>query len=383
MNDPMHIVHTEASSGWGGQEIRILTEAGGLQARGHRLTILANAGAPILDRARTMGLEAVALPLQKKGLAALRALRGWLRTQRPDVVNTHSSIDAWMVAMARIGLRPRIPVVRTRHISAPVSRTMTSRWVYLNGADRVVTTGERLREDLLARLGGDPAHFVSVPTGIDLQRFSRAGTPPRSAALAALGVPPGRTVIGIAATLRSWKGHLVLIDAFDRLAERNPDLTLLIVGDGPMRELIAQRRDASPHAAEIHLLGHRHDVEQVLAAMDIFCLPSYANEGVPQAILQAMAMELPVVSTDVGAILEVVHDGETGVLAAARDPVSLAERIQWLLDNREDAHTLGQNAHRLVTARHGTAQMCGSMERLFRTACDASPPDRGLGVGWR
>jgi len=366
----MHIVHTEASCGWGGQEIRILTEARGLQAMGHRLTILANAGSPILAKARDMGLDATAMPLQKKGWRALRALRQWLDAQRPDLVNTHSSIDAWMVALARLGRRPRLPIVRTRHISAPVSRTFTSRWLYQQGADRVVTTGERLREDLLQRLGGDPAHFVSVPTGIDLDRFSRSGAQPRERARDALGIPPGHTVIGIAATLRSWKGHLVLLDAFDRVAADHPDLALLIVGDGPMRDLIAERRTASPHAAAIHLAGHRDDVENALAAMDIFCLPSYANEGVPQAILQAMAMELPVVSTDVGAILEVVHDGETGVLAVPKDPVSLAERLQWLIEHPNEARTLGQNAQRLVAGRHGTAQMCSAMERLFREACE-------------
>ncbi|HLF22956.1 MAG TPA: glycosyltransferase family 4 protein, partial [Burkholderiales bacterium] len=138
----LNIVHTESSCGWGGQEIRILTEARGMQRRGHRVTIVCPSEAPIYTAAQKLGIAAVALPIARKNLRGLFALRAWLKQQRDiGVLNTHSSTDSWLVAVARLTLRGDAPMVRTRHVSTHIGNNWPTRWLYREATRHIVTTG--------------------------------------------------------------------------------------------------------------------------------------------------------------------------------------------------------------------------------------------------
>jgi glycosyltransferase involved in cell wall biosynthesis len=366
----MRILHTESSLGWGGQEIRVLTEARGVGARGHEVAIAAPREARILAAAPDYGVEAIELPIARKGLRGALAV-GRLLSARPfDVVNTHSSTDSWLVALA-CASRGRAPsIVRTRHISSPVPRNFASRWLYRQ-AVHTITTGERLRLQVIAETGADPARVVSIPTGIDLSRF-RPGD--RAAARSQLRLAPAETLIGIVATLRSWKGHLHLLEAFARL-ERSAT-RLVIVGDGPMRGAIERRAAELGIAAQVTLVGNQRDVAPWLQAIDLFCLPSYANEGVPQALAQAMACGLPVVTTPVGSIEELVADGRTGVIVPPSDPGALARALAALLADPARRARLGQCAADEARSRLGDDAMVEAMIRVFAEATRASstPP---------
>ena len=358
----MKILHTEASCGWGGQEIRILEESRGLIGRGHAVTVACPAHARMMAEASRFGVPLVALPIEFKTIAGFRALRRHLASHAPDVVNTHSSADSWLAGLACATLKSPPAIVRTRHISAPVSGNPFNRWLY-GRAKAVVTTGESLRRHLLEVLRLDPARVVSVPTGIDIQRFAPAD---KAAAKLALGLDPAQRHLGIVATLRSWKGHLFLLDAFARL--NRPDLQLLIVGEGPMRGPIEAKIAALGLGSRVTLTGQRADPERWLQAMDVFCLPSYANEGVPQAILQAMSCGLPIVTTPVGAILEAVSEGDTALVVPVKDAAALADAVARLLDDKAFAARLGAAARRVASANFSLEAMLDRMEAAFRQA---------------
>lgn len=367
---PLHIVHTENSCGWGGQEIRILTESTGMIGRGHRVTILCPPEARIFSEAQKRGIPVTPLPITRKSVGGIFALRRWLKENRPDVINTHSSTDSWLTLLALLFSYHKIPVVRTRHISAPVSTTLLNRWLYGKAIRQVVTTGEALRQDLIDRLGLPADHAVSIPTGIDLDRFNRNAALSRMAARALFNISPEARVVGIAATLRSWKGHDYLLDAAARLHENFPDLELLVIGNGPRREHLENRIRDLPTTLQgkIHLVGHRDDVENALAAMDVFALPSYANEGVPQALMQAMAMELPVVSTAVGAIGELVENDVNGFLVTPKAVEPLAEALARLLADINLREKFGLAGRQVVENRFSLEQMLDGMEAVFRQA---------------
>ena len=140
----MNIVHTESSLGWGGQELRILSEAQGLARRGHTLTLLCPPEARIYSEAPRFDLRAVALPIGRKKWAGVQALKRWFGDNACDVVSTHSSTDSWLSAVALLG--KGTPIVRTRHISAAVPRNPLSRWLYSRPV-RIVTAGEALRRE--------------------------------------------------------------------------------------------------------------------------------------------------------------------------------------------------------------------------------------------
>jgi glycosyltransferase involved in cell wall biosynthesis len=290
------------------------------------------------------------MDIARKGPRNLFALKSWFAGHPPDVVNTHSSTDSWLTALAC-----KAPIVRTRHISAPVSVNPWNRWLYGKAARRVVTTGESLRRDLIANLRLPEHHVVSIPTGIDLKRFTKT-------AKADLGIPQGAFVFGIVATLRSWKGHQDLVDAFNSL---RGNAHLVIAGDGPQRPFLEAGIAGNER---IHLLGQRDDVPEVMSAMDCFVLPSYANEGVPQAIMQAMAMELPVISTRIGAIAEVVAEGETGTFVPPRDVRALAAAMKKMQEEDALRIRMGKAARRIAEQRFSLDRMLDAMEQVFQAA---------------
>jgi glycosyltransferase involved in cell wall biosynthesis len=356
------LLHTESSLGWGGQEIRVLTEARGVARMGHQVLLAAPANARIFSEAPRYGVEAVALPIGRKSVRGLAALRRLLSQRRFDVVNTHSSTDSWLAAVARATLGATPPIVRTRHISAPVPANRASRWLYAKAA-RVVTTGERLRAQVIAETGIDPTRAISIPTGIDLSTF-RPGD--RHAARAALGLAADAPTVGIVATLRSWKGHRYLLQAL--AAMQRPEVALVVVGDGPQRGALEELAATLGISAQVRFAGNQHEVAPWMQAFDVFCLPSYANEGVPQSLMQAMACALPVVTTSVGSIDEIVTHGDTGVIVPAQDDMRLREELSSLFDDAPRRAALGARAHAEAHARFGEALMVERMIEVFAAA---------------
>ncbi|CAG0982096.1 N-acetyl-alpha-D-glucosaminyl L-malate synthase [Burkholderiales bacterium] len=371
MNTPaaarkLAILHTEASRGWGGQEIRILTEAAGMIARGHRVLLACPGDARIFREATRFQVPAVELPLGRKRLGAVFDLRRWLARQEFDVINSHSSTDTWLVALARLMLRRAPPLVRTRHISAAVPRNLASNWLYRHATSRVVTTGEALRAQLIRDNGLDPHRVISVPTGIDPGHFQ---TGDRLLARKLLDLPADAELIGIVATLRSWKGHRFLFDALKRM--NRPNARLVVVGDGPQRSPLFRLAADLDILDRVVFAGNQNDVAPWLRALDVFSLPSYANEGVPQALLQAMMTGLPCVTTAAGAIGEIAQNELTALVVPMQDAGGLAKALARLLDDEPLRHRLGETARQTVLARHSLEAMLDRMEIVFSLAARA------------
>lgn len=368
----LRILHTESSQGWGGQEIRILTEARGMQDRGHEVLIGACAKSQLLPAATKLGLRTVVLPMQRKGITEMLGVRGWLAGNHGnfDVINTHSSTDSWLVALARATIPGCPPILRTRHVSTPLNGNFATRWLYRNAIEHIVVTGEALRRQLHEQNGFPLEHMTSIRTGIDLGRFRPAS---KGDMRKLLGVPD-RTVIGILATLRSWKGHDYLLDAVSALRGSFPDLCLLVVGDGPRRAHLEGRTDEMGLRDIVRFAGNQENAEQWLATMDLFVLPSYGEEGVPQAIMQAMACGLPVISTGVGAIAEVVIADQTGLLVPCRDSPALANAISRLLRDPARCRQFSGAALDHARANFGIHDMLDQMEIAFRRAIASESP---------
>ena len=357
------IVHTESSMGWGGQEIRILTEAQGMLQRGHKVTILCPRESKIYTEAVERGLPVVALPIARKNWRGLSALRNWIESHPPQIINTHSSTDTWLVALGSLGIRPKPALVRTRHVSAAVANNFTTRWLYQTATHSIVTTGDALRAQLIADNHIAADKIISVPTGIDLTHYIPGD---KAQAKGAIGISDQTLVIGIVATLRSWKGHRFLLQAFADLT--SPHAKLLIVGDGPQKSAIDEQVRSLGIATAVILPGNQHDVLPWLNAMDVFVLPSYANEGVPQALLQAMACGLPAITTPVGSILEVAQHEHTALIVPPQDAIALEHAIRRLMTDANLRQRLGVAARQQALQRFGVDQMLDGMEEVFKSA---------------
>lgn len=366
----MFIVHTEASLGWGGQELRVLTEAQGMIARGHTVEIWAPARSNIFVEAQRRGVPCRALPIERRRVAAIFSVRRAIADVRPDVINTHSSTDSWLVALACLILRDAPPLVRTRHISAPVSTDSATRWLYHRATRHIVTTGERLREMLITGNRLRAERITSVPTGVDTSRYYPGDV---REARRRLGLDTDKRYLGIVATLRSWKGHLYLLEALATLIRENGDLRLIIVGDGPMLDVLRARVAEFQLVDKVIFAGRQENVAEWLRTFDIFCLPSYANEGVPQALVQAMLTALPIVTTAVGSITEAVRDGSTALIVPPKDADQLAQALRQLLNDPQLAARLGQSARTEALNQFKLETMLARMETIFRQAVERHP----------
>jgi glycosyltransferase involved in cell wall biosynthesis len=211
-----------------------------------------------------------------------------------------------------------------------------------------------------------------VPTGIDLGRYAPAD---RAQAKARLGLDPAQACIGIVATLRSWKGHRYLVEAFAALKQR--EARLLMVGDGPVRDALQEQVAQLGLAQRVLMPGNQAEVTPWLQALDVFVLPSYANEGVPQALMQAMAAGVPVISTPIGSIEELVRHGETGLLVPPRDADALRAAIERLLAEPDLGQRLAQAALAWVRERYSRERMLERMEAIF-LGLAASPAASGV-----
>jgi glycosyltransferase involved in cell wall biosynthesis len=341
------IMHTEASLGWGGQELRILSEATAFAKRGFRLLIACQPGSRLALEAQRRGLSVrpVAMPRAFDATAWWR-VRRLMRTEAVDLVHTHSSIDAWLAGFAAKSLR--LPVVRSRHVSIPVKRRRN--FVYNALCDRIISSGDAIREVLITG-GVEPDKIVAIPAGVDVEQFHPAVSGEAIRREFRLGGP----VVGTIAMFRHSKGHRVLLQAIPQILESEPRAIFLWVGDGVGHATLQQAVADAGLQSAVRLIGFREDVATCLAAMDVFVLPSIKSDGVPQVIIQALAMRKPVIASAVGGIPEVIQHHQTGVLIPPNDPQALADAVVHVLRDPASAAAWAQAGGQLID-RHFTLE---------------------------
>ena len=360
--NPLKILHTESSWGWGGQEVRILTESKALIVRGHEVCIAAPPDTPILQEAQALGIEAIGLPIRRKKIAGVLAIRKLVCNRHFDVINTHSSTDSWLTVLAcqTVANAPR--VVRTRHVSTPVRSTAANRWLFGKATARIVTTGEAVREMLIQDLGLDADRVVSIPTGVDSNLYKPVTKEQKKMLREKLGIPKDKLVVGTVATLRFLKGIEYLFEAVRVL--NNAHCVLYVVGDGPQRTRLESWIVEHGMESRIMMVGEQRNVHEWLQSFDIFVFPSL-SEGVPQALAQAMLTELPCVTTNVGGIPELAIDQVTALVTKPRDPQALANAVNALISIPIRAESMGSAARLHCISAQSLETMARKMEIAF------------------
>lgn len=359
----LRILHTEWSDGWGGQEIRVVAESVALRSRGHTVAIACPPDSQILRRAGAEGLETIPV-FFRKGLdfAGIAQCLRAIRMHGIELVHTHSSPDAWTAGIA--ARLAGVPVVRSRHLSTPVKRGWTTRFVYGRLADRVIASGQAIKDHLIEAGGLDRDWIVSIPAGVDLRRFAPRADGP--AVRRELGLGDSDFVVGIVAVLRSWKGHAVLLDAVRELLNLGVPARLLIVGAGPQEASLRKKISDLGLTAHVQMLGHHDDVPRLIGAMDCVALPATKNEATSQALPQALAMKVAVVATAVGGLPEVVSDKDTGLLVAPANPAALCEALAWMHANPAEARRLAERGHARVRAEFTFEKTIERTEAVYR-----------------
>jgi glycosyltransferase involved in cell wall biosynthesis len=341
----LHILHSEAATGWGGQEIRIFQECQLLLERGHRVSIVCQPGSPLGDKCAQFNHPKFSyIPLIMKGpfsLPALFSLAKIIKKAQPDILHSHSSIDSWLIAL--VGKFLNVPIIRSRHVMIPIRGHIFNRWLYAKAPRRILTSGKGIAKMVSEHVGVPVDKITSIPAGVDFRRFDYhiSGKAIREE----LGLEPHQPLIGKVAVIRSWKGFNYFVDSVPFVLEKFPDARFVIVGYGPGYESI--RSMIKNHGLEKHIsmLGHREDIPEIMNALDIHCVASFAVEGTTQVIPQAFAMKTPVVSTSMDSIPPILGYGEWGILVEPKNSQDMANAIIKLLSDRELARTMAEKAY--------------------------------------
>jgi len=338
-----------------------------MQAEGWRVD-LAAAASGSSEQLQEQGFRVFPLPYGRlRDLRALwkrlRLLVGLLRREQYDVVHAHNPLAAFIARLAaRIA---RVPVVvytvhgfnftadtpRLRRSLSLAAERLAGRWTHLvfsqSKEDYNLIVRQRIvsaERALWIGNGIDPAVF-------DPARFSADD---RARIRSALGIPAEARVAGMLTRYSYEKGLLEFIRAAAAIALRKPEAWFMIVGgaiwgrgERPTDNLLRSWAEQLGVSERLVLPGFRSDAPEMLAAMDVFCLPSY-REGLPRSIIEAMAMELPVVATDIRGCRELVIPGETGYLVPPRDANALAVALEQLLSDRGLAVRCGRRGRETV-----------------------------------
>ena len=354
------ILHTEASLGLGGQEIRILSEVRWLLDHGWDALIACQPRSRLLAEARRADLSVVAIAMRGTlDVRALLRLRALMRTRRVDLVHTHSSVDSWLATVAAKSLR--LPVVRSRHVTIPI---LKRRALIYRLADHVITTGEAVAAHV--RRVGIPAERISaISAGIDTTRFHPgvSGKPVREE----LGLAADGLVVGLVANVRGSKGHAVFLEAARDVLRAHPDARFLIVGDGVGFDDVRRRVREMGLEPRVIMTGFRRDIPEVMAALNVLVLPSTKSEATSQVIPQALAVGTPVAAAATGGIPEIVRDGETGRLVEPGNAPALARAILSLLDDPERARDMALAGQALIRSHYSADVSMTATTDVYRS----------------
>lgn len=330
-------------------------------------------GNPFEDALRARGVRCTSIGARDlRDVRAFRRLVRLIRDEGVDLLHAHLTYAAiWGVLASRITGRP---CVATLHVqpseSAAWSRpglrerlmgVLLDRW-----AAAVIAVSEAVR-DAYVRAGRlDPARIEVVHNGIDCGALaSHPGR--RSAARRELGLAPGALAVLTVSVLREGKGLDVLLQAAPAVVASVPEAVFLVAGDGPSGDALRARAAELGLSERVRWLGFRQDIGDLLAAADLFVLPTL-RDALPTALLEAMAAGLAVVASDTGGIPEIVEAPSLGQLVPPSDPEALARAIAHLLARPAERTAMGEAARDHVHARFSLQAWIERLEGVYGRA---------------
>jgi glycosyltransferase involved in cell wall biosynthesis len=289
-----------------------------------------------------------------------RDLRAW----QPEIVQTILQFsNIFGRPLARwLGVPIIISSIQARNVHVPQPLLfldrLTARW-----ADLFIAVSRQLIPFAVAHEGVSPDKVIYIPNSIEPDDQDHVQT--RAAIRAELGISPETKVLGMISRLAPKKAHQDLLQAYTKVAQTHPGTILLLAGDGPLRTKLERQARRLRIDRRVIFLGDRADVPDLLAAMDLFVHPSL-SEGMPHAVMEAMAAGLPVIASGVDGVQDLIVDGESGWLVKPAQPKQLAERIIFALDNPILCPQIGQAAARRIATEFSPQKMVTAYNVVFR-----------------
>jgi glycosyltransferase involved in cell wall biosynthesis len=361
----MIIAHVLSSFGLGGQERMALELASKQRAAGHFVVALSLSGeseGPVAAGFREAGIRTETVAKGDGVDASLPVrLATRLREERVEVVHTHNP-HALIYGAPAAGLA-RAAIVHTKHGANPDRpRRRFLRRVASTLVDACVAVTPALAALARRDRECDPKRLHVIPNGIDMKRFAPRAEA-RQRIRATLGIPHDAWVVGTVGRLAPEKDQCLLVDAVAPLLDERRQL--VIVGDGPENDALRKSIGATLRGQYVHMPGACSNVHEMLGAFDVFALTS-KTEGLPLVLLEAMATELPIVSSAVGGIPDVIRHDATGFLFPAGGREALTRLLVRLVGSPTLARRVGAAGRNAIAQSHSVERMAQSYEALYR-----------------
>lgn len=331
-----------------------------------RLAVLRKEG-PFLRELETLFPDVPEFPLTSfynvNAVRQLARLRRLMISDKIDILHAHDFYSGLIGAAAARLSGVRV-IASQRHLR------LSDRWVHQLGAGiihrlahRVLVNSKAIHDRIIEQGSARANKIVVIRNGVLGARASREHA--REGLCRELGLDSETTtLVGFVARIQPVKGHRFFIEAAARISANHTGVHFVLVGDGPLKLEIESQAAQLGIMDRVHLLGDRTDVATLVSAFDLLVLASL-HEGLPNAVMEAMAAGVPVVATAVGGTKELIADGETGYLVPPGDPEALAERTLFALRDGQNRETIVAGARRRVTSAFGMHLMVESVERLY------------------
>lgn len=358
-----NVLHLCESSNTGGAESMLISLVEGLDKDRYRSLVCLLSDGWLKGELEKRRIETVVIPQPRSlDLPWLFRAHRLLRDRGIHVMHSHEfATNVYASLLSRV---TGIPTVATAHGKNYYPEKWRRRAAYRFAARNsvMVAVSEDLKRFLAQRVGIPAGSIRVVHNGIDLARY--AVHERNHAVRAELGIGTGRRLIGTVGNLFAVKGQTYLLKACKAVAGAFPDFVLLVAGEGEQLGPLEKEASDLGIAGNVRFLGFRDDVPSLLQAMEVFVLPSL-SEGLPLSVLEALALQKPVVATNVGGIPEIVEDGVTGYLVPPEDPEALADRILRLLRDPRLAAGMGRAGRNRVEEAFGLEQMIRNYQSLY------------------
>lgn len=357
---------------WGGSEKHIIQLAAGLRQRGYdaRITCLFREGLLACEvKERDIPFECLNLPYRWTPAAVFRISK-WIQSNPTDILHTCLFGFHFFAGLpARLAKTPII--LSSRREIAQWQNWNHRLWERLGNlyADKIICCSKAVEQWTLEKESAPPQKVLTIYNGVDLNRFIPNGN--SAGVRQHFGIPADAPLIGTVANLSREKGYPYLLEACERIGEKNPDAWFLFVGFGPLEKELKERAGKMKGHEQIIFTGARRDVPNLIRAMDVFILASVI-EGFPNVLLEALAMAKPVVATNVGGIPELIGSGRTGILVPPKDGCQLAGAVCSLLEDPAYARSLGARGAELVRKNFSLERMIDQYEAFYLSLLEPS-----------
>ena len=361
---------------WSGGQTQAAALAEHLARRGHEVTFICQPGSELSRRLPPRGLAVRTVRMRHSlDLRSVLAMRRLFRELRPEVAHLHSAISHTLGGLAARLAGVPVVVAHKRTDFVP-RRGRLTRWRYERLVDRMIVISNGVREATL-RAGIDPERLEMIHSSVDCDFFHPgiSGQPLRTE----LGIGAAEPVLGLVGQLVRRKGHHLVLAAAPDILAAYPAARFLLCGEGPEEDALRRQAADLSLGDRVVFLGFREDAREVTAALDIVLMPSLL-EGLGVAVLEALAMEKPVVASAVGGLPESVIHEQTGLLVPPGEVEPLTAAVLRLLGDPELRGRLGRAGRQHALAHFSRPVMVDRTEALYRRLLEERRAREG---GWR